>query len=512
MNLDPFTPENSCLGNFVIVIPVKNDEITLGSVILKAKAICDKIIVINDNSTDRSVELCKEAGVEIISLYTETGKGNAIINGLKCACNLESDVVMLIDGDSHYRVREIPLLYEHIISNEADIVIGSRFLGNELNLPIKQRIKQKLLKISEDKENSFNITDPFSGFMAFKKEIIENLDFSYTNENFYPDFINHFISNNINITEFPIIERDSFNLKPFWDYSSKVAVALPAYNEENSIASLIETARPFVDIVLVVDDGSSDATVAISKKMGALVISHQKNQGYGGALQTIFSTARALNIEALVIMDSDGQHNPHDIPSILEPLLDGADLVIGSRFIDSKAQYIPRYRKFGMKILDRATSFAGAKKVTDTQSGFRGYGKKAIDKISISGNGMSAGSEILISAGDNGLKIVEVPIKVRYDIDGTSSQNPLYHGISVISNLISLISYRKPLVTFGLPGLIMVIVGFLYGGWVFHRLVYEGIFHYYLLMVVAFTMVVGILLMTTALILNSLIKIVKMEK
>ena len=158
-------------------------------------------------------------------------------------------------------------------------------------------------------------------------------------------------------------------------------------------------------------------------------------------------------------MDSDGQHDPTDIEKVLEPLLHGADVVNGSRFIDKTKNIIPQYRQVGMKVLDTATAAAGVKKGTDTQSGFRAYGKKAISAINISGNGMSAGSEILIQISKKNLTIVEVPIKVRYDIDNTSTQNPLSHGLSVLYNIILMISSLRPLPAFGIPGLILVLMG-----------------------------------------------------
>ena len=139
-------------------------------------------------------------------------------------------------------------------------------------------------------------------------------------------------------------------------------------------------------------------------------------------------------------MDADGQHNPADIEKVLEPLLHGAEVVNGSRFLDKTTNTIPHYRRLGMKVLDTATTSAGVKKGTDTQSGFRAYGKKAISIISISGQGMSAGSEILIQISNKNLTLAEVPINVRYDLEDTSTQNPLSHGVSVLYHIIVQIS------------------------------------------------------------------------
>ena len=116
-----------------------------------------------------------------------------------------------------------------------------------------------------------------------------------------------------------------------------------------------------------------------------------------------------------------------------------------------------------MKVLNQATKIAGADTTTDSQSGFRAYGKKAINTIQISKEGMSAGSEILIQIAENKLKIAEIPIIARYDIEETSSQNPVKHGVMVLYNIIGMISYRRPLPAFGIPGFILLIIGFVFG-------------------------------------------------
>ncbi|MEG3054744.1 MAG: glycosyltransferase family 2 protein [Methanoculleus sp.] len=97
----------------------------------------------------------------------------------------------------------------------------------------------------------------------------------------------------------------------------RTLVAMPAYNEEAYIAKTVLGARRHADAVLVVDDGSTDDTVAIAEALGAIVVRHTTNKGYGGALQTIFSTARGMGVEELVIIDADGQHDPGDIPRLL---------------------------------------------------------------------------------------------------------------------------------------------------------------------------------------------------
>jgi len=242
-----------------------------------------------------------------------------------------------------------------------------------------------------------------------------------------------------------------------------VVAAIPAYNEEVTIGSVVLKALKHVDKVIVVDDGSSDKTADIARAAGAFVISHDRNKGYGAALKTCFEIARKINADAMVILDADGQHDSDEIPIVLAPVISGeADIVIGSRFINKNINNnIPIYRKIGIRILNLITGVAG-KRVSDSQSGFRAYSKRAIDIINLTENGMGAGSEILLLANKNGLKIVEVPIYCRFDI-GEPSQNPISHALSVISFLLKFISKERPLLLLGIPGLMLIFVGIFLG-------------------------------------------------
>jgi glycosyltransferase involved in cell wall biosynthesis len=247
--------------------------------------------------------------------------------------------------------------------------------------------------------------------------------------------------------------------------SPKIIVAVPAYNEEVAIGSVVLRSHKYADRVIVVDDGSADNTAEVAALAGAAVVRHEKNGGYGAAIRTCFETARQVDADIMVIIDADGQHSPDDIPRMINQMLaTRSDIVIGSRFVDGneRNQQIPGYRKLGMKVLDSATVAGSGLKVSDSQSGFRAYSKDAIQKIQIGDGGMGAGSEILIKAAENDLKISEVPIKVRYDLKGTSSKNPVAHGIGVLNSIIGFVSQKRPMMFFGVPGLVVLDVGVLF--------------------------------------------------
>ena len=242
----------------------------------------------------------------------------------------------------------------------------------------------------------------------------------------------------------------------------EITIGIPAYNEEKNISSIIRKLQKITNKIIVCDDGSSDSTGQIAKEMGALVIQHKKNLGYGSAIRSIFLKAREEQAESLITLDSDGQHRIEDIETILEPLEnEKADLVIGSRFLNNDGKNVPSYRKVGIKILTKLANTSLEDDITDSQSGFRGYGKQVIENVTPSESGMGVSNEILIKASKHGLKIVEVPIIILYDGD-TSSQNPVSHGSSVLISTLKFISMEHPLKFYGIPG-----IGFLTIGLVF---------------------------------------------
>jgi len=249
-------------------------------------------------------------------------------------------------------------------------------------------------------------------------------------------------------------------------------VGIPAYNEENTIASVVMKAKDHVDNVVVVDDGSHDDTARLAEKAGAHVLEHENNKGYGAALRTIFQYARQIDVKSLVIIDADGQHPEHEVTELLSKVLEEeADIAIGSRFLDQKhKKQVPAYRRLGIKILTWLTPSGKARNdhngetinVTDGQSGFRAYSEKAIQKIKPKEPGMGASAEILMLARKNNLDILEVPIPVSYEGE-TSSEGPFRHALGVIGSIIRYIETKHCLLTFGVPGLIAFLLGIILG-------------------------------------------------
>ena len=245
----------------------------------------------------------------------------------------------------------------------------------------------------------------------------------------------------------------------------KIIIGIPAFNEEKNIASIITKLMNITDSIIVCNDGSSDLTSEIAEKMGAVVINHEKNLGYGAAIRSIFLKAKELDGDILVTFDADGQHRVGDIENVIQPIIDKkADLVIGSRFLDESEKEVPQYRKVGIKVITKITNASIKEKLTDSQSGFRAYSKKVVDEMNPSELGMGISTEILIKASSKNFKIVEVPIKILYSGD-TSTHNPISHGSSVILSTIKYTSIEHPLKFYGIPGIIFLAIGLFFVVW-----------------------------------------------
>jgi len=291
----------------------------------------------------------------------------------------------------------------------------------------------------------------------------------------------------------------------------KITVGIPAYNEEKNIAKIIVKLKKMTDQIIVCDDGSTDSTYAIAESLGVTVIKHPKNSGYGMAVRSIFLKAREINADILVTIDADGQHKIEDINKIIKPIVDGqADISIGSRFL-KEDNNTPGYRKLGVKIITKVTNSSLSEKVTDAQSGFRGYNNKVLQSLTPSDSGMGISTEILIKSSNIGLKIVEVPTEIQYEGD-TSSQNPVTHGTEVLMSTLKYISIEKPLRFYGIPSFIFFIIGLTFTFLSIQYYAEIGRLNTNLTLVAAGALLIGIILIVTAILLYSLVSVVREGK
>jgi glycosyltransferase involved in cell wall biosynthesis len=240
-----------------------------------------------------------------------------------------------------------------------------------------------------------------------------------------------------------------------------IVVAIPAYNEDRFIGSLVLKLRAKDRHVLVIDDGSTDATADVAEAAGATVVRHPHNMGKTAAVETAFQEARRTGADALVLLDGDSQHDPADVDALAAPILSGlADMVVGSRFAGVRS-VIPRWRVAGQHALTLATNLGSGLQLSDTESGYRAFSRRALEEMRFNGRGFALEPATQFQAKARGWKVVEVPIQVHYETP--MKRNPVWHGVGQLDAIFRLIAEHRPLLFFGVPGLALVLAGFALG-------------------------------------------------
>src|SRR5438128_6324494 len=241
-----------------------------------------------------------------------------------------------------------------------------------------------------------------------------------------------------------------------------VLAAIPAVNDGPTIGSVVLRTKQYAEEVVVIDDGSKDDTAEIAALAGAHVIQHARNLGKGTAIRTAWLFARARHPQALVLLERAHQHDPTDIPRVVEPILAGkADVVLGVRW--GKTSGMPLYRRIGKRTLDYATAAATKNGLlTDSQCGFRVFSAQALRVIEPTDNGLSIESQMLLEAQERNLRIHEVNIDARYDIEG-STVTPGRHGSSVLGRIVTLVSEKRPLFFFGVSAAVLLLIPAAFG-------------------------------------------------
>jgi glycosyltransferase involved in cell wall biosynthesis len=258
-----------------------------------------------------------------------------------------------------------------------------------------------------------------------------------------------------------------------------VIITIPAYNEEKTLANVLREIKRVMDSIkykyriLVVDDGSADRTREIAKKEGATVVSHPRNYGLAEAFRTEMEKCIEMGGEIIVHTDADGQYKASEIPKLIKEVENGAELVIGSRFMGHIEQ-MPFMKRLGNRAFSRVVSKICKQKITDAQTGFRAF-TKDVAKIQITSNHTYT-QEQIIRASRQKFKIKEVAAYFAKRGGNTRSRlmkNPFDYAIRAWVNLLRIYRDYEPLKFFGYIGIAFFAIGIIIGLWiVYHILAY----------------------------------------
>ncbi len=219
-----------------------------------------------------------------------------------------------------------------------------------------------------------------------------------------------------------------------------VSVVIPAYNEEKTIEKILFRTNKTMETlgipyeIIVVDDGSSDRTRLLAERHKATVLNNGTNTGKGHALRKGFQNATG-NI--IITIDADGSHTPEEIPKLLKPLLKGADIVVGSRFLGNREKdSVKKLHIIGNHLFNLLILLLTRKHITDSQTGFRAFKKKVIQEIKLTSKGYEIETELTMKTLKNGYLLQEEPITCEKRKDGYSHLNPLRDGFKIFKNII----------------------------------------------------------------------------
>jgi glycosyltransferase involved in cell wall biosynthesis len=282
----------------------------------------------------------------------------------------------------------------------------------------------------------------------------------------------------------------------------KIIVIIPAYNEERFIGSVLLKLKKFPVEVIVIDDGSTDETASIAKMAGVVVFRQDSNQGKGTALNTGLHAARESSPDVIVMLDADGQHLPEDLPQIIRPILTGeADIVVGSRYIKNTSN-TPLVRRWGHRFINLATTLPSGVSVSDSQSGYRAFSRRAFELADFHSRDFSVESEMQFLAHEHGLKVVEIPITIRYT--DKAKRSPFSQGMTVLGGIIRLTGQYRPLLYFGVPGLVIMMMGIGWGFVVVQRYEQTGMLAVGYAMICLLLSIIGLIMLSTGFTLHTI--------
>jgi len=420
-------------SDLAVVIPTHNDESTIGSLVLLTIQMVNRVIVVDDGSEDRTMEVAEYAGADVVSVGSYGGRGRvyAILVGCRRALEGGCSAVVLLDGQAEPYVHEIFRVASPVLSGKADLVIGSRqFFGRKTIPPFSpDAVPGSDALLGEG--IPFQSTDPYSKFRALSMEAIELLDLLPDDDLFEPTMITLFSNKGLTIKEIPIIQKNERPRRGRDDLplyrDTRVAVVVPAYNEELLIGETLSNIPDFVANVYVVNDCSTDRTGEIidfyaSRDPSITPIHHETNGGVGAAIVTGYKQALKDDMQIVAVMAGDNQMDPTFLPHLLDPIINGrCDYTMGNRLVNPEyRESMSSWRFSGNVILTLLTKIAsGYWQLIDPQNGYTAISARALKGLDLDGLYPRYGycNDLLVSLNILGFRVVNVPHPARYGLE-----------------------------------------------------------------------------------------------
>lgn len=397
--------------NITAVLPAFNEEVSIGSVILRAKKFTDRIVVIDNASSDNTADVAELAGAEIIRTNRHKGLDLPIKTGIKYATS--SEILLFMDISICHEAKLIPKMLEPIQKDGFDIVIGTCFIKSN-------RLQENVSFLNKKQVENGSI-----GFFVFSKDCFEILLSS-------PDMCTSSVDAILSFAEDHNLKVKHLNLEEEYTFSLfkryKIGVVVPAYNEEVLLGETIKGIPEYVSRIYIVDDCSSDRTPEVIKSLTdprIVSLRHEVNMGAGKSVIDGYKMALADRMDIVVVMDGDNQMDPSQMPRLLMPIIEGkADYTKGNRLITKEAREgMSAWRFFGNTLLSLLTKIgSGYWDLMDPQNGYAAASRKALETIDIDSVYTYYGyvNDILIKLNAYGMRVTDVVIPARYGNEKSS--------------------------------------------------------------------------------------------
>jgi len=482
-----------------VIIPVRGNERSIVQMIRLARQFAGNVIVVEDDPRNKTAGMIRQAGATVLNAG-EYGGGRlmSLLAGcryaLKCGCT----AVVILDSAGRYPCGDIPRLAAPVLSGEADLVIGSRNLWGRKGIPPCRFDAEEPAAPLPEKNAEFHSTDPSSSFRALSTRGILLLDLLPDNDQFDPAMIALFMQRNLVIREIPVAAPRERLLPGTTEVylpryrGKKIAVVVPAYNEELLIGETLAGIPDFVARIYVVNDTSTDRTQEVveyyaSHDPAVIPLRHEVNQGVGAAIVTGYKKALEDGMDVMAVMAGDNQMDPAFLPELLDPVIDKkCDYTMGNRLVNpGYRKGMSKWRFSGNAILTLLTKIAsGYWQMVDPQNGYTAISRRALERISLDDIYPRYGycNDVLVKLNVIGFRVINVPHPSRYGLEKSKIKYSTY--ILKLSRLLLkdffwrlkmkyVVLNFHPLVFFYLFGALLSILGLFGGIFSLYRKIFE---------------------------------------
>jgi len=456
---------DTTLQDITIILLTHNAELSIGSVILRAKSYSQKIIVMDDASSDHTVEVAELAGANVIRNVKHRNSDFPIKKSIECAPNAK--MLVFMDLSVCHEPSLIPYMLKPLQEEDLDIFVGT-CLG-----------ESNILQENMSFLNNRQIGSKPVGFFCFSKKCFDR----FSSSNIHISSVNSFISfaeqNNLKAKNLDLEEDHAFKL--FKRY--KIGVVVPAYNEEVLLGETIKGIPEYISRIYIIDDCSLDRTPSIIKNLTdqrVVSLRHEVNQGVGKSVIDGYKLALKENMDIVVVMDGDNQMDPIQMPRLLMPIIENkADYTKGNRLLTKESRKgMSSWRFFGNSLLSLLTKIgSGYWDLMDPQNGYTAASQKALKTINLDSVYTYYGyvNDVLIKLNASRMRVNDVVLSARYG-DEKSSINYRKYILRVAPMLFRgflwrlktkyILSSFHPLVFFYIASMILVPFGFFFDIWI----------------------------------------------